>query len=154
MNNVGNYAQPLDRTLFVEAPLLDGYTTLRLRGDLQTSGTTVYAGTMPVLNDNLMRAIVSNTGMSAGTVQLMQRPVTTGSYRVALGSPVVLQPGGRSTISATPIHNYIEMTCSGGGPTKIRVQITSRIEYQEQGFARSETIYPQQLWAPAAGSLG
>lgn len=142
MINVGNYPQPLDRTQFVECTLIDGYATSRLRAELQYQGTL----TVPSLNDNVVRGLFVNTGQTFGTLQIVQTPDPVSGPRTNLGVPMVLQPGGRIVQSVTPTAAYMDFTCTGGGPTTIRAQLTSRLEWSEIAFARTDVNYPRVLW--------
>lgn len=143
MINVGNYPQPLDRPTFVEGQLVSGYTTVRLRGELQFGGTLA----VPSLNDNLVRGLFVNTGANAGTLQLVQTQDIVSGPRTNLGNPMVLVPGGRITQDFTPTVSFLEFTCTGGGPTSIHAQLTSRIEWRELAFSKTDTSYPRSLWA-------
>lgn len=150
----GFYAQPVDRTTFVEGQLVNGYTTARLRGALQFTGSTTMFGTVATTDENLVRGVFVNTGLNAGSLQLVQvlNPARRSDGTVSgpsynLGTPIALQPGGRVTRTFTPNFSYIEMRCSGGGPTTFRAQLTSRIQYQQMALDRTDTAYPQALWA-------
>lgn len=151
----GFYAQPVDRTTFVEGQLVNGYTTARLRGALQFAGSAIMFGTVATTDENLVRGVFINTGVVAGSLQLVQvlnpaRRSDTGMVsgpRQNLGLPIVIQPGGRVTRTFTPNFSYIDFDCSGGGPTTFRAQLTSRIQYQQMALDRTEGHSPTSLWA-------
>jgi hypothetical protein len=151
----GFYAQPVDRTTFVEGQLISGFTTVRLRGALQFAGSAIMFGTVATTDENLVRGVFMNTGLTAGSVQLVQvlniaRRSDDGMVsgpRQNIGLPIVLQPGGRVTRTFTPNFSYLEMDCSGGGPTTLRAQLTSRIQYQQMALDRTEGHSPQAVWA-------
>jgi len=64
----GQYTNPLIRPAFINAPVVAAFATVRVRADLQFSGT----GTCPSLEDNLISAVIENTGAVTATVQMRQ----------------------------------------------------------------------------------
>lgn len=151
MLHSGEYPQPLDRATTFMAPLVAGYATLRLQASLQFIGT----GTTPALDDNLIMALVENTSLNTCKVQFLQ----TGDYisgpRQALGVPFTLVPGGRRTVTFTPIQEYIEMwspSVGGGGPAEIRGEFSTQIPLTLLAFAKNDPTYPQYINEPSTYS--
>lgn len=143
--NTGEYAQPLVRVTWVECPLVAGFTTARLQAKLQ------YGGTTPVLAfpDNQVNALLENVGILAGTVQFQQTTNDTVSgARIPVGSAVVLVPGGRASVQFTQTQQYLEVWCTGGGPTQLRAQLSSMLQWNRLGFDKSDPYYPQYILQP------
>jgi len=147
MPHIGSYSSPLDRTQIFQVPLVPGYTTGRLYGQLQFNGTLQ----VPSETDNLVRGLVVNTGVNVGTIQINQCQNGTNPLapRTQLTTAVV-NPNGRTLISFTPTVPWVEVAALGttGVYTTVSLQLTSRIEFNERGFARTDGLYPQILWAP------
>ena len=142
----GQYPSPLVRPTFVTAPVVAGYTTVRLWANLQFSGT----GTSPSLNDNLVMATVENVGDADMTMQFRQvGDYSSGlPFRSNLGTAIALKAGGgRKQVTFTPTQQYLEVWGVSGG-SQLRMQLQSQLQFNELGFARGDTTYPPQLWQP------
>lgn len=156
----GQYPSPLVRPAFINAPAVAGFATLRLRADLQFTGT----GTTPSLDDNLIHAVLENVGGTAATVQLRQvgdyasgLPANgtgvitqTTPYRSNLSSAFTLVPEGRKTFTFTPRQQYIELWGVSGGPSEVRLQLNGLVPLNLMAFAKDDPTYPPQLWEPPA----
>ncbi len=155
----GQYNDPLSRPTFVEAPVVAAFATMRLRVNLQFSGT----GTSPSLTDNLITAIIENTSDTAVTAQLRQvgdyasglptngtvgTKSQTAPYRSNVGAPFTLVPAGHKTFTLTPTQQYLELWGVSGGPGFVRCQFNGLPQLSEMAFAKDDPTYPPQLWEP------
>lgn len=142
----GEYAQPRITTLVAQVPVINGYSTLRMAAN---NGVATSAS----LGDQQLTVILENTGASQVTLQLLEMDVydpTASPARSAtnLGASKVVKAGGRVTYTVNPTKRYIELKCTAGGPSNVRMQVTGQIEYYQLGFdkVRDNTIYPKELW--------
>lgn len=137
----GAYPEPLLRTTFVNAPMVSGYTTSRLR-----VADFAFVGTATNFADNACHAIFENT--STGTLFYVQVNETTddspSGVRTQLIAPVVVIPGGRRTVDFYPNQAFIEFKCTSG-QGYLRLQIASRLKWEEMAFDKLDTLYAQQL---------
>lgn len=154
----GQYNNPLVRPAFITAPVVADFATVRLRADLQFSGT----GTTPSLDDNLIHAVLENVGATAATVQLRQVGdyasglpsdgtgviTQTTPFRSNLSTAYTLVPEGRKTFTFTPRQQYIELWGVSGGPAQIRLQLNGMVPLSRMAFAKDDPTYPPQLWEP------
>jgi hypothetical protein len=152
MLKAGYYPQPLLRTTTVQAPIVAGYATVRLQAHLQFSGTGAgtYTGTLPALVDNSVLGVFENTGATTVAVQLIQTGDYTSGPRLQIGDAFSLVAGGRHSLSFTPQMQFVELWGSSGGPSTIRAQLSSQVEWSVLGFSRTDTTYPTQLYQPIA----
>lgn len=148
----GQYPQPLLRPAFVQAPIVAGYTTVRLWADMQFSGTLSGTGTTPLLNDNLVLGLFENTGDTAMTIQVREcGDYTSGpGSRANITNPIALVAKGRKEVTFTPQQQYVEVWGVSGGPSDLRMQLSTQVEWGLMGFAKNDPTYPPQLWEPAS----
>lgn len=155
----GQYTDPLFRPTFIEAPIVAGYATVRLRAQLQFSGT----GTNQSFEDNLVSAILENVGVTTMTLQLRQvgdyasglpsdgslgTISQTTPYRSNIDSAVTLVPAGRKVTHFIPRQQYIEIWGVSGGPSQLRCQLNTILQLDDMAFAKDDPTYPPQLWEP------
>jgi hypothetical protein len=95
--------------------------------------------------------VVTNEGLAQATLQLYQTDNLASGPRVQLGNPVNLVVGGMATVQVIPQAHWVEFNCVAGGPTQVRAQLASQIDWTLQGFSKIETLYPQFL---VAGNYG
>ncbi len=147
MNTTGEYAQPLSRTTGVQFPVVNGYTTARLRAK---SDPATQAGAI----DQTVQVLLENVGAASVTLQLYQATVydavSSDPTRDAttLGASKTLVPGGRVTYSVVLTKRYLEVKCTAGGPSNVRLQLSGLVEFQELGFdkIKDDSLYPKELW--------
>lgn len=144
-DTAGEYPQPLSRTGFVNCPIVtDGTasTTARLRAvNMSVTGTANW-------NENMVKFFIENTGASACTVQVVNTSDRTSSgIRANVGSAISLAAGGHQTSVLYPTQQYLEVTGTSGNST-VRIQLESRLRWQELGFAKDDPYYPTALWKP------
>lgn len=152
MSYPSEYPQPLVRTTNVQCPVVNGYATARLRRQDPLFGS----GNVGV-NEDAAQAQVTlhNVGSTSVTVQLKQSYVTdppgtdsTGTpsgTRLNVGSAVALVPGGSKTINVTPYQPFLEVYGTSGGPSNVRIQISSRVRWDQMAFDKIDTLYPAEL---------
>lgn len=146
MINPGEYPQPLVRTTNVQCPVVGGYYTARL----QVQGDLVHSATADGLNesgyvDNTTMVVVENTGQNAFTMQLVGTNDYTSGPRENVGAAKTLVPLGRTTYSVVPRHTYLEVRGLAGTST-LRMQLSSRLKWDELGFDKTDAFYPPFLW--------
>lgn len=152
MSYPSEYIQPLVRTTNVLCPVVNGHATARLRRADPLFGS----GNVGVNEDAANAQItLHNVGTTNFTVQLKQSTVTeapgidstsvpTGT-RINVGSAVALVPGGTKTLNAIPYQGYLEVYGTANGPGSLRMQISSRVQWQAMSFDKSDTLYPAEL---------
>jgi hypothetical protein len=133
----GEYPQPLTRVTTLQCPVVSGYSTGRLKlQDIPVSGTS----------DLLSHFTVENVGSTSVSVQLRASNSTGGPW-TNVGSSTALAIGGRSTFSATAPQRYIEVHGTSGSG-EVRLQIASKLRWDELGFSKTDASYPTSLWQP------
>lgn len=152
----GIYGQPLSKTATVQIPLVSGYTTGRLAVRLANNASG-YPTSNPALNYDKVTMVYSNDGPLAATLQLYQIDDLASGLRTTLGSPIALVAGGMYTDVVTPLAHFVEFKCTANGPTQLRAQMTSQLDWTLQGFTKLDPTYPQSLvqgnYPPAFGAL-
>lgn len=141
--NPGEYPQPLIRRIVVNVPVVSGYATSRLRAD-DSYAPSISGGetAMMVTFENL-----GNTAVGVKLAQTNDRSIS--GTRIDVISGVTLVAGGRKTVSSDgAFQSYLELYCTSGGPSTIRMQIESQRQWAELGFDKQadSTFYPPQLW--------
>lgn len=156
--NSGEYTAPLVRTTTVQVPVINGYSTARLRAQDDLASTTSAL-------DQSVEVLLENTGDTQVTIQLLEMSIYDATAEspnqrdeTNIGAAKVVKPKGRLTYTIVPVKRYLEVKCTAGGPSNVRVQLTGQIKWQELGFDKTKdnTIYPKSLWQaniPAWGSL-
>jgi hypothetical protein len=139
----GEYSQPLQRVTNVQVPVISGYVTSRLRATDPIQ---------PAISgqETSMQVVFENVGGKFVYVKLQQtNDHSTSGTRIDVISGVSLVPGGRSTVATTAAYQkFLELACTDGGPTQIRMQITANRRFEQQGFDKvgDATFYPSLLW--------
>lgn len=138
MIHPGEYAQPLVRTTNVQAPVVGGYVTSRLQviGE-PVSGTSGYV-------DNTTMVVMENTGQQAVTVRLQGCNDYVSGPREWVGASQTVVPLGRTSYSVTPRHTYLEVK-GISGTSAIRMQLSSRLKWDQLGFDKADPFYPPFL---------
>lgn len=139
MNYPGDYAQPLVRTTNVHCPIVGGYYTARL----QVMGNPLNSTSGFV--DNTTAVVLENVGSNTVVVQLTGCNDYTSGPRENLGASKTVVPRGRATYSVTPRHTYLEVR-GLSGTSALRVQLSSRLLWNELGFDKRDAFYPPSLW--------
>lgn len=146
MDYEGIYPSPLLRPTFVQCPLVntDGttYTTARLYSPYD------FAGSIPILatGDHNVAAVLENTGLIAAAVAINQTGTEWYTGARTLLASGTLQPGGRISVNFTITQPYMEIACTWGGPTELRAQFSSQMQWSVLGFSKTDPMYPQALW--------
>lgn len=141
----GEYSQPLVRATNVQCPVVSGYITARLRvqGDLVQSATSSgLTGSGYV--DNTTQVVVENTGAQSMSMQLLGTNDYTSGPREDVGAAKTLVPQGRTVYSVVPRHTYLEVK-GLEGTSCLRMQLNSRLRWDELGFAKTDPFYPAAL---------
>ncbi len=152
----GQYPQPQLRPAVIQEPVVAGYTTIRLQANLQFTGTgtgTIAGGTISSLVDNTVLGLFENVGPTDVTIQIREVGDYTlpASGRGSLGAAFSLVAnGGRQTKTFIPLQQYVEIWGVSGGPSNIKVQLNSQVEWGLLAFAKNDPVYPPQLWRPAS----
>lgn len=141
----GDYPQPLSRVTNVQVPVVGGYITSRL----QVQGDLVHSATADGLNesgyvDNTTQVLMENTGANTVTLQLLGSNDYTSGPRENVGAAKTIVPTGRVNYSVTPRHTYLEVNCLSG-TSALRMQLTSRLKWDELGFDKADPFYPPFL---------
>lgn len=141
--NPGEYLQPFPRKTVVNVPVVSGYTTARLRAD-DSIAPSISGG------DTAMMVTFENVGNTAVALKLSQtNDRSISGTRIDVISGVIVVAGGRKTVSSEGARMaYLELYCTDGGPSNVRLQIESQRQWAELGFDKQadSTFYPPQLW--------
>lgn len=135
----GEYPQPLDRVTTAQFPVVSGYVTCRLQviGNPQIS--------ISGFVDNTTQVTVENTGISTVSLRLQGTDDYTSGPREWVGAAQSLVPSGRTQYSVTPRHQYLEVVGQSGTAT-VKMQLASRLKWNELGFSKSDPFYPPFLY--------
>ena len=139
----GEYPTPNVRQSVIKVPLVAGYTTGRLRGNMSApvAASNLGYGTVEVNAS----ADIANTGTVVLNV-VQATDVSSSGARTTVASAISIVRGGNVTFSFNASQRYLEIQgVSGAG--NVSLQISSQIKYDQVGFLRTETIYPTSLWA-------
>lgn len=97
-----------------------------------------------------MAVVLENTGPSHCFVSLRQtqdRSVSGERFDVISGIPLV--PGGHVVKNTDGAYmQFLELYCTDGGPSEVRMQVSSQRRWELLGFDKvaDATFYPTQLW--------
>lgn len=155
--NPGEYPQPLVRKHFVNCPVISGYVTARLQAEDWFPPTISGYGTV----GTSMFVTFENVGGTAFSVLLQETddrsisgartPIS--GYMPEQGSvgpmpSLSLVPGGAVQRTLSSLQPYMEVKCTAGGPSQLRMQLESQRQWRELGFDRVDdaTFYPVTLW--------
>ena len=135
----GEYVEGLLRTTNVMAPVVGGYVTSRLR--VQGEPTVSTSGWV----DATTAVVIQNTGIQSVTVRLQGCADYLSGPREWVGASQTVVPSGRTTYSVTPRHTYLEVKCLSG-TSAIKMQLSSRLKWEQLGFDKSDPYYPPFLF--------
>ena len=135
----GDYPQAQDRVTNVQCPIVGGYVTARL----QVVGYPVNAQSGYV--DNTTKVTLTNEGANSFTVQFTGCNDYVSGPRENVGASKTVVPRGRTTYSITPRHAYLELRCLSG-TSSARVQLSSRLKWDQMAFDKTDAFYPPSLW--------
>lgn len=146
MKPTGDTAQPLSRITVAQGPVLNGYTTLRFRAKSDPASQAA--------PDQTTHVLLENTGSASITIQLYHANVYDATSSnpsrdaTTLGAAKTVVAGGRTTYDVTPTKRYVEVKCTSGGPSNVRIQLSGLIEWEQCGFdeVRDDSLYPKTLW--------
>jgi hypothetical protein len=131
----GEYPQPQLRATNYHLPIVAGFVTGRLRGDLlSVSG---YAPQTTVV-------LLENTGRTQFTVQMRESPDYVSGPFSNIGPAVALVPSGQKTVVITPIRDFLEFKGTSGDGF-LKAQLTSQVKWQQMAFDKSDPNYPARL---------
>jgi len=141
----GEYPQPLVRPTNVQCPVMGGYITARL----QVQGDLVHSATSDGLDesgyvDNTTMVVVENTGRNTFSMRLVGTNDYTSGPRENVGAVQTLVPSGRVNYSVVPRHTYLEVL-GISGTSALRMQLSSRLRWDELGFDKRDAYYPPVL---------
>lgn len=154
--DAGAYPEPLLRTTFVEIPMVSGYVGSRLRIADYAFGTNLTVLAPTTNDDNKVHMTIENVAFPApagltftGThvffkVNQCSDNGSSGA-RTSISSEYSIAPGGRRTIHFYINQPIIEIKCTGGGGN-VRVQLESRLKWEEMAYDKSDTFFAPQLW--------
>jgi len=108
-----------------------------------------------------MMVTLENTGAAGVFLQLRQTTDRSVSgTRISAVSGVYVVPQGRSVRTTNAVYQeFMELYCTDGGPSEVRMQIASQRRWAILGFDKEadSTFYPPQLWqaipVPTAASI-
>jgi hypothetical protein len=147
----GEYPEGLVRTTNVQCAVVGGYVTARLQvqGEPVLSAGTVSVGG-GVLSEsgyvaNTTMVTVENTGLNSFTMRLLGTNDYTSGPRENIGAAQTLVPLGRTQYSVVPRHTYLEVFTTSG-TSALKMQLSSRLKWDELGFAKTDPFYPPFLW--------
>lgn len=130
--NPGEYPQPLARTSTVNFPVVNGYTTARLRN--RSVGTIA-----PEMSK--LTLVLSNVGPQSCTLQLKQTDNIVSGPRTNVGSPITLGVQGTKQVAVSATAKVLEVTCTSG-TSEIRCQVESLLNWEAMPFGRMDSLYP------------
>jgi len=143
----GEYPQPLTRVTNVQAPVVGGYVTVRLQaqGDLVLSASSGSGLNESGYVDNTTMVTMENTGANTVSVRLQGCNDYTSGPREWVGAQQTVVPSGRTVYSVTPRHLYLELQ-GISGTSAVRMQLASRLKWDELGFDKTDPFYPPFLF--------
>ena len=144
LDQAGIYPAPLERPLFVQVPLVNGYTTARLYSPMDFAGSTPIWPTQ----DHAVHGLIENNGPLAAAFAINQTGTEWSLGTRTLSASGTLQPRGRLRVDWIQTQPYFEIACTWGGPSDIRMQVMSQMQWDVMGFDKKDTMYPPVLWQP------
>lgn len=154
MQYPGEYPQPLTRVTNVQCPVVAGYITARLqvqgeRGQVVVAATGTATGTLSGNMENMTMVSVHNTGPQNAAFFLLGTDDYTSGPRENLvtvnsGTAAVVREG-HTTLLVYPRHTYLELK-GFTGTSFLRMQLASRLRWDELGFDKTDPFYPPHLF--------
>ena len=138
-SNFEQYSTP--RTVVVNAPAVNGYVAIRLTPLLSQEPGNAQA-------DAVSKAVVTNTSPVTGTIGIQFKQTLAAdpaSTRTNMGSGQSVVAGGFAEFDITPSQKYVELWITSGSGS-LRIELTGRIIFSIESFARNDTNYPTKLW--------
>jgi hypothetical protein len=132
----GQYPQPNTRVSNFRAPVMAGFTTVRLftPDAVNVSGYERYQ----------TRILMKNEGPATATVQLVGCNDYVSGPRANIGGAITLVPKGEKIQTFNPTYSYLELKATSG-TSFIHAQLESVAEWNIMAFDKAETIYPSVL---------
>ena len=140
MNYPGEHPAGILRSTVVQCPVVGGYVTARLQV-MGEPGTVQVSGFSP----NATMVAATNTGGNSVTFRLQGTDDYTLGPWEWVGGALTLVPSGGTNVTVYPRHHYLELAGQTGTST-VRVQFSSRLRWNELGFAKTDPRYPPSLW--------
>lgn len=141
MQQAGEYPHPLVRKTVVFATMISGYVGVRLQSQDRAN---------PAISGQGDIAFVTMESASTGTnytvLQMQQTNDRISGPRSNLGSAVVLVSGGQQTFTIQPIQSFLEVRCTSGGPTNLRMQIDAQRKWDRLAFDKTDPFVAPQLF--------
>jgi hypothetical protein len=136
------YNSPQTRTTFVQVPVITigGSITARLRAN-----GVVVPQAVGNRAEQACLVTVSHSSGSYCAIQLKQASTNAVGTGSALGSQMAVVPGGTATAVVYPSLPFIDVV-SVSGAGAVRLQMDSRIEWEQMAFAKTDTGVPPSLW--------
>ena len=153
------YNSPQTRTTFVSVPIITvgGSITAKLRANGVVSGAAAIIGNRP--EHATLVTMVSQSG-SYAAIQFRQSASSVTGTGVGFGSQLAVVGGGTTTATIYPSLPYVEVVSISGGTSgvgEVRLQLDSRIEWEQMAFAKTDNGVPPSLWkatnVPAESTL-
>jgi hypothetical protein len=141
----GSYSPELLRTTVARATVVPTYTTLRLRAQsrlLNVSGLERQNVTVTFVNES-----AEDT-----TVRLRMTSDIVSGPRENVGGDVLVRGGGERSVNVNLRREVLELY-GVAGRAQLRMQFSSRIRFDQLGFDRKDSRYPQELWAQSSKTL-
>jgi len=143
MNYPGEYPTPLIRTTNVQCPVVAGYVTARL----QVQGAPLISASG--WTDNLTTVNLHNTGANAASIFLQGTDDYVSGPRENLitvhAGTVAIARDGHTSLTVYPRHTFLEVK-GFSGTTTLRMQLSSRLRWDQLGFDKTDAFYPPFLW--------
>ena len=153
----GAYVEPLERTTWVQVPMVSGYVGSRLRIADYAFGTNVVTTAGTTVDDNRVRIIFENMAnvpsnstlpFKGTTIYLRINQATDdgpSGVRTSITSEYGVVPGGHLRVAFWVNQPLLEIKCTGG-QGNIRAQITSLLKWEEMAYDKSDKFFAPQLW--------
>ncbi len=132
------YTYPMVRTTSLKVPLVEDYVTGRLKAVDGISSLNI-----DVRNTQVH---LWNDGTTPYHVEVNEvDDIAPDTIRTNLIPATELVPNGQKIFDIVPTKNYVEITSVSGGGT-ITAKFNSLMKWDIQGFAKTDTTYPEVLW--------
>jgi hypothetical protein len=144
----GEYPTPALRDTNLRIPTTVGYTTGRLRAQLDF---------LPLLSlvENQVFANITNTGTATTVIQFVSTTDSSASgIRTNVGSAISLARGGNTSVNFSVTQNFLEVTCTGGSNSEVDIQLSSQVKFDDIGFSKADPFYPPQIWQANFNNTG
>lgn len=137
--------------------MVSGYVGARLRIADYAFGTNPGTLTPQTNNDNKLHFLIEHpsfpptTGLTfTGTTVFFKVNQCSddgpSGTRTPISAEMGIVPGGRQTFDIWVNQPFIEIKCTGGRAGSIRVQLASRLKWEEMAYDKTDPFFAPQLW--------